>query len=119
MRSFAIFAVAAALIAPVPAAWADGALAVGGGSFGFSRNHESTSHAEKLALDNCGNPQCHIVMTFSHSCAAYARSPNGHEGWAVRPNEEGARGRAIENCVEHGGHDCAVQTNLGYECDGF
>ncbi|HUI16098.1 MAG TPA: DUF4189 domain-containing protein, partial [Alphaproteobacteria bacterium] len=80
MRAFAVFAVAAAVVVPISAAWADGALAVGGGGFGFSRNHENMGYAQKLALDNCGNPQCHIVMTFSHSCAAYARSPNGHEG---------------------------------------
>jgi len=119
MRKWVVLAVAAALVAPVPAAWANGALAVGGGSFGFSRNHESLRHAEELALNNCGNPECRIVMTFANACAAYAHASNGAWGWAFRPNEQAARDRAMENCFAKGGRDCVVQTNRGYECDGL
>jgi hypothetical protein len=119
MRKWVVIAVAAGLVAPVPVAWANGALAVGGGSFGFSRNHESLRHAEELALNNCGNPECRIVMTFANACAAYAHASNGAWGWAFRPNEQAARDRAMENCFGKGGQDCVVQTNRGYECDGL
>jgi hypothetical protein len=119
MRAWAIVVVGAALIAPMSAAWANGALAVGGGSFGFSRNHESMRHAQRLALDNCGNSECRIVTTFANTCAAYAHASNGAWGWATRPDEQAARDRAMENCFGKGGHDCVVQTNLGYECDGL
>jgi hypothetical protein len=114
----AIVAAGAVVVAPMPAAWADGALAVGGGNFGFSRNQEGMSYAEQVALDNCGNAQCRIVETFRHSCEAYASASNGASGWARRDSERDARLIAMENCYERGGRDCAVQTNQGYECDG-
>jgi len=115
-----ILAIAAAvLVAPTPPAFAAGALAEGGGSFGFSRNHESMRVAERMALGNCGNAECHIVMTFAGSCVAYASASNGASGWARRENESLARDRALENCIDHGGRDCKVRTNLGYECDGM
>src|SRR5664279_1786202 len=114
-----IVAVAAAVVTPMPPAWAAGALAlaVGGGSFGFSRNHESMRVARSMALGNCGNSKCEIVLSFEGTCVAYASASNGHSGWARNGNESIARHRAIEECEDHGGRDCAVRTNLGYECD--
>jgi len=110
--------VAAGVVTPMPPAQAAGALAVGsGGSFGFSRNHESMRVARRMALGNCGKADCHIVMTFSGSCLAYASASNGHWGAARRGNESIARDSAIEECEARGGRDCAVRTNLGYECD--
>lgn len=114
----AIVAIATTVVAPMSPAWADGALAEGGGSFGFSRNHPDMSYAEQVALGNCGNAQCRIVETFSNSCLAYASASNGASGWARRHNESIARIRAMEICAERGGLDCVVRTNLGYECDG-
>lgn len=105
------------MVTPMPPAQAAGALAVGGGSFGFSRNHESMRVARSMALGNCGNSKCEIVMSFEGTCVAYASGSNGHSGWARHGNESIARHRAIEECEDHGGRDCAVRTNLGYECD--
>ena len=38
---------------------------------------------------------------------------------AALDREQAARDRAMENCFAKGGHDCVVQTNQGYECDGL
>jgi hypothetical protein len=119
MRSWTIVVVAAVVVAPMSWAWADGALAVGGGQFGFSRNHETMKHAVKLALDNCGNSKCRIEMTFRNSCVAYASASNGIAGWARRDSERAARRAAMKNCDDAGGRDCAVRANEGYECDGL
>jgi len=118
MRAWVVFAVAATLVAPMSAARAEGALAVGGGSFGFTRNEPTMNYAEQLALTRCGNSQCKIVETFSHACEAYAQASSGAAGWA-RGSERIARRHAVENCADAGGEDCTVRTNRGYECDGL
>jgi hypothetical protein len=112
-----IVAVAAAVVTPMPPARAAGALAVGGESFGFSRNHESMRVARSMALGNCGNSKCEIVISFEGTCVAYASGSNGASGWARHDNESLARHRALEKCEDSGGRGCAVKTNLGYECD--
>jgi len=109
---------AVVVIASIPSAWADGALAVGGGSFGFSRNHESMRTARSVALERCGNDACEIKMTFRNSCLAYARASNGHWGTARRDDEGSARRAAIAECEDRGGRNCEIKTNRGYECDG-
>jgi hypothetical protein len=114
-----ILAVATALILSTPAAWADGALAVGdGGNFGVSRNHPGQHRAERVALENCsrGSTGCRIVLNFEHACAAYAHSRNGHQGWAARGNEHRARHEAVDACENHGGRHCEIRT---VQCDGL
>jgi hypothetical protein len=65
-----IVALVAAVVTPMPPAWAAGALAVGGGSFEFLRNHESMRVARSMALGNCGNSKSEIVMSFEGTCVA-------------------------------------------------
>ncbi len=115
MRPRIMIAVMAILVALTTAALADGALAVGEGErFGVSRNHPSKHRAEQIAMDNCGR-DCRIVLNFRDVCAAFAHSPNGHNGWATGRDEHFARERAREFCEEHGGHHCRIVT---VQCDG-
>lgn len=107
MRRLGVVASVCALLAlSTAAAWADGAIAVGGDRYGMVYNADGQRGAERGALDECGNGRCHIVFNFRHTCAALAGSRNGPYGWAHGDTPDHARFRAVQECRGAGGHGC-------------
>ena len=96
------------------AAWAEGALAVGGGRYGISADKHDRHQADRRAEELCGVSDCRVVMNFVGECAAIAYSRNGARGWARGENRERAGRHAVEQCHSQHGHDCEV---AAVECD--
>ncbi len=99
--------------------YATGALAIDsnqGDQYGFSYNYSSSSAAQERALNECGSG-CHIVKTFSNTCAAYAADQaygSTAYGWATANSSSSAQSSAIQYCRRQGGSQCTVRV---WGCD--
>lgn len=113
-------ALAAMLLAEVPAATADGALAVGKcDRNGYTFGYRSMAVARADAVANCastGDRTCEIVVTIRGVCGAFAVSGEcGARGWAYAPSRGAAERLAINLCVRYGGTNCTIRR---WVCDG-
>jgi hypothetical protein len=92
-------------------AWATLAIDTNQGHvYGWAINYDSQSSADMVALSQCGRT-CSIVMTFAHTCAAYAadQGANGLAyGWAYDQNPPRAQERAFNICHSQGGVNCIL-----------
>ena len=93
-----------------------GALAIDsnqGPNWGWSIDYPTPEAASQRALSECGEP-CHVVMTFSGECAAFAADQTAGStahGWANGyQSGSGARGRALSECQQKGGTSCIVRS---------
>jgi len=109
-------------------AMAAGALAIDsnqGSAYGFSYGYSSQRDANNRALSECGGG-CHVVVHFSHACAAYAADQaqgSTAYGWGIyEPGVVGGSGesrsknRAISECASRGGSNarCIIRV---WGCD--
>jgi uncharacterized protein DUF4189 len=94
-RFAAAVAAASLLLAPVSAAQAAGAFAVGAcGAYGYAFDYKEGVAARAAAAHKCSGT-CKIVGALRRDCAALAvdaKNPCGSYGWAVeRPSRHGAK----------------------------
>ncbi|MGP0089019.1 MAG: DUF4189 domain-containing protein [Xanthobacteraceae bacterium] len=113
-------ALAGMLLAEVPAATADGALAVGKcDRYGYTFDYRSMPAARAAAIANCastGDRTCEVVVTIRGACAAFVVSGEcGARGWAYAPSRGAAERLAINLCVRYGGTNCTIRR---WVCDG-
>jgi hypothetical protein len=112
IASIATTLVAAVFYAPPVLAY--GALAIDtlqGQLYGSSSNETSEEGARTIATLSCGT-NCHSVVLFSHTCAAYAadQTPGSNiAGWANSVGQETASMQALNSCRQHGGARCLVR----------
>ena len=98
---------------PKPALY--GALAIDsnqGPSWGWAIDYPTAQAAAQQALAECGDT-CHIVMSFSNECAAFAADQaqgSTSYGWANGyDTRAGAQNRATSECRKKGGTSCIVR----------
>lgn len=101
---------------------AAGAIAIGQcNRVGYSYNVASASGASARALTECrakGDRSCHVVVTLSRTCGAFAVAGLGGckaRGWAYAGSRAAAENLAMANCRKYGGTNCHIQA---YVCDG-
>ncbi|WP_330256454.1 DUF4189 domain-containing protein [Nocardia sp. NBC_00565] len=88
------------------AAQADGGLygslaisvsAQGDATLGWAYNYANWADSDRVAVQHCGLPSCHIIVQFANACAAVARNGDDHLGWAWAPTRAEAEQQAIAN----------------------
>lgn len=112
------FAAGLAALYVSTAAGAAGSIAVNKcGAYGYSYGKSSVGEAEEVALQECG-PGCSLALHFENACGAFARDADqrcGPQGWGWAPGRNRAEAIALNECVNHGGGNCAIQRSV---CDG-
>jgi hypothetical protein len=97
---------------------AAGAMAVGAcAAYGYAFDYGNVRAARAAAEGKCAGAQCEVVVTLSHSCAAFAidgHSPCGPQGYASAPGLGEAENTALESCHKFGGRDCVIRA---FACD--
>ena len=81
------------------------------GRYGASWNQDSPSHAEEMALSDCGATDCKIIIRTDRAmCAALATNDSGkYAGGASRRDREAARLAALANCQKGNAGNCIVR----------
>ncbi|MCS6782001.1 MAG: DUF4189 domain-containing protein [Gloeomargarita sp. SKYBB_i_bin120] len=74
-----------------------GAIAIGKGRFGYSYDWSTPSQAQQRALQECGSPDCKVVLTFSGGCGAVAEG-QGRIGIGTGKTRQLAEQAAIKVC---------------------
>lgn len=106
LASFRIVVFAVFLFTPI-AAHAAGALAIDGKQgkkWGWAIDYPTVSEAIKRAKKECGE-KCHVPLTFSGGCAAYAADQAKAStvwGWGRSATEGTAKSRALAECSKRG-----------------
>lgn len=108
---------------------AAGALAIDsnqGSRFGYSFGFDIQQLADRRAIQECGGGRCHVVLQFSHACAAYAADQTAGStayGWAIQaPGRVGSSGestakkRALSECRKRGGRNASCIVRV-WGCD--
>jgi uncharacterized protein DUF4189 len=97
---------------------AAGAMAIGAcAAYGYAFDYGNAQAARAAAQGKCASAQCKVVVTLSHSCAAFAidgHSPCGPQGYASAPALGEAENTALESCHKFGGRDCVIRA---FACD--
>jgi len=105
-------------IAPLGAAEAAGALAVGVcGAYGYGFDYHKVDDARAAAMSKCTGGRCKIVGVVRRGCAAMAvdsKNPCGSFGWAINSHLGKAENISMRRCYEFGGRDCVVRA---WACD--
>lgn len=136
--AIALGTVLLAMAMHLPAATAEGALAFGttgdlgkdGFAFGYANNWKTREKAMAEAMKHCyaqsiqaqqASALCKVVATYRQECFALAFDPEIGKpgvGWALAPDEETAKQRAIAVCEITAGRDrmqfCKVSS---FYCD--
>ncbi len=78
-----------------------GAIALGKQSsrFGYSYDWQTSSQASQRALQECGSPDCRVVLTFNGGCGAVAEGAN-RTGFGTGKNRDLAEQAARKLCDE-------------------
>jgi len=109
---------AAITLAPVAAAQAAGALAVGScGAYGFAYDFQGDEAARTAALKKCTGADCKVVAAMKGNCAAFAidgRNACGAYGFAAAAGLGPAQNSALQQCFHYGGKDCVIRA---FVCD--
>ena len=81
------------------------------GRYGASWNQDSPSHAEEVALSDCGATDCKVIIrTNRATCAALATNDSGkYAGGASRRDREAAKLAALANCQKGNAGNCIVR----------
>jgi len=109
---------AAITLAPVAAAKAAGALAVGScGTYGFAYDFQGEEAARTAALKQCTGADCKVVAAMKRNCAAFAidgRNACGAYGFAAAARLAPAQNGALQQCYRYGGKECVIRA---FVCD--
>lgn len=110
-------AAASVLLAPISAAQAAGAFAVGAcGAYGYAFDYKEAVTARAAAAHKCSGT-CKVVGALRRGCAALAvdaKNPCGSYGWAIDAHLGTAENTSLRRCYQYGGHDCVVRA---WACD--
>jgi hypothetical protein len=108
---------ASLVLAPLSAARAAGALAVGAcGAYGFAFDFAADQGARSAALRKCEG-DCKVVAAVSRNCAAFAidvKNACGSYGFASAARLGPAQNHALRQCYLNGGKDCVIRA---FVCD--
>src|SRR5260221_12553164 len=112
--AFVSIALAALLLAGIPSAMANSAIALGQcDRVGYAYGYGSQGAAKAEALSQCasnGDKTCEVIVTVHSGCGAVAVSANcGSRGWAYAPTRSRAERLAVRECVQHGGANCTIR----------
>ncbi len=69
--------------------------------FGYSYDWPSSAQATQRALQECGSPDCQVVLTFGGGCGAVAEGPN-RTGLGTGKTRALAEQAALQVCREPG-----------------
>ncbi|MBE0613653.1 MAG: DUF4189 domain-containing protein [Burkholderiales bacterium] len=76
------------------------------GRFGYVSDGANSRAAKTEALNQCGDPRCEVVVSFSNACAALARGQKKHYP-ATGATRQEAETKALRLCAAG---DCALVT---------